>query len=189
MLWWRSNKVIANVWVRWNFLGLTTAIWPFIPILTNHFLFACFDLKQPNYSGILINSLWPSDALWPQRFGSTLAQGTACCLTAASHNLSQCWLETLDMHCRTNLKELHNIWHLKIALISLIFETFLRSLNGQWVNLWSSHAMWCHKTCSSLIQTIPYCLFGLELLPESMLAYDKLDQYEHISVQWLWIPV
>ena len=39
-----------------------------------------------------VNSLWPSDAIWRQRSGSTLVQIMACCLTAPSHYLNQCWL-------------------------------------------------------------------------------------------------
>ena len=39
-----------------------------------------------------LNSLWPSDAIWRQRSGSTLAHVMACCLTAPSHYLNQCWL-------------------------------------------------------------------------------------------------
>ena len=39
-----------------------------------------------------INSLGPSDTIWRQRYGSTLAQVMACCLTAPSHYLNQCWL-------------------------------------------------------------------------------------------------
>ena len=39
-----------------------------------------------------LNSLWPNDAIWRQRSGSTLAQVMACCLTAPSHYLNQCWL-------------------------------------------------------------------------------------------------
>ena len=39
-----------------------------------------------------VNSLGPSDAIWQQRSGSTLAQVMACCLTAPSHYLNQCWL-------------------------------------------------------------------------------------------------
>ena len=39
-----------------------------------------------------VNSLWPSDAIWRQGSGSTLAQVMACCLTAPSHYLNQCWL-------------------------------------------------------------------------------------------------
>ena len=38
------------------------------------------------------NSLTPNDAIWRHKSGSTLAQVMACCLTAASHYLSQCWL-------------------------------------------------------------------------------------------------
>ena len=38
------------------------------------------------------NSLWPSDAIRRHRSGSTLAQVMACCLTAPSHYLNQCWL-------------------------------------------------------------------------------------------------
>ena len=38
------------------------------------------------------NSLGPSDAIWPQISGSTLAQVMACCLMAPSHYLNQCWL-------------------------------------------------------------------------------------------------
>ena len=39
-----------------------------------------------------INSLWPSDAIWRQKTESTLAPVMACCLTAPSHYLHQCWL-------------------------------------------------------------------------------------------------
>ena len=38
------------------------------------------------------NSLGPSDAIWWQKLGSTLAQVEVCCLTAPSHYLNQCWL-------------------------------------------------------------------------------------------------
>ena len=40
----------------------------------------------------LFNSLRPSDVIWQHRSGSTLAQVMACCLTAPSHYLNQCWL-------------------------------------------------------------------------------------------------
>ena len=40
----------------------------------------------------VINSLWPSDAIWRQWSRSTLMQVMACCLTAPSHYLNQCWL-------------------------------------------------------------------------------------------------
>ena len=39
-----------------------------------------------------VNSLWPNDTIRRHRSGSTLAQVMACCLTAPSHYLNQCWL-------------------------------------------------------------------------------------------------
>ena len=50
----------------------------------------CFFLDKLACYGF--NSLWPSDTIWRQRSGSTLAQVMACCLTASSHYLNQCWL-------------------------------------------------------------------------------------------------
>ena len=41
---------------------------------------------------LVVNSLWPSDAIWRHRFRSVLAQVVACCLMAPSHYLNQCWL-------------------------------------------------------------------------------------------------
>ena len=50
---------------------------------------------QPNPCKITkcaFNILWPSDAIWWLKFGSTLAQIIACCLTAPSYHLNQDWL-------------------------------------------------------------------------------------------------
>ena len=44
-----------------------------------------------------VNSLWPSNVIWWQGSRSTLAQVMACCLTAPSHNLNQCWLMISEM--------------------------------------------------------------------------------------------
>ena len=42
----------------------------------------------------------PNDVLWRQWYGSTLAQALACCLTAPSFYLNQCWLiiSKVDWH-------------------------------------------------------------------------------------------
>ena len=40
----------------------------------------------------LVDSLWPSDTIWRRRSRSALVQVMACCLTAPSHYLNQCWL-------------------------------------------------------------------------------------------------
>ena len=51
-----------------------------------------FTKSQMLWKETLINSLWPCDAMWRHRSGSTLAHVIACCLTAPSHYLNQCWL-------------------------------------------------------------------------------------------------
>ena len=43
----------------------------------------------PSY---FIKSVAPSDTIWLQKSGSTLAQVMACCLMAPSHYLNRCWL-------------------------------------------------------------------------------------------------
>ena len=40
---------------------------------------------------IKFNSLWPHDAIWQQRSGSTLAQEMAWYMTVPNHYLNQCW--------------------------------------------------------------------------------------------------
>ena len=42
----------------------------------------------------LINSLWPSDAIWRQGSWSAMDLVIICCLMAPSHYLNQCWLIT-----------------------------------------------------------------------------------------------
>ena len=54
---------------------------------------------HPEHSGLStweFNLLWPSDAIWWHKSGLTLAQVMACCLTAPSHYLNQCWLIIKD---------------------------------------------------------------------------------------------
>ena len=62
---------------------------------TSHYLSQCRPrsilpngITRPQW----VNSLRPREAIWWHRSGSTLAQVMACCLTAPSHYLNQCWL-------------------------------------------------------------------------------------------------
>ena len=66
-----------------------------------------------------INSLWPSDAKRRHRSGSTLAQVMACCLTAPSHYLNQCWL--IISKAQRHSADSNNLSHqsLKLAWKSL----------------------------------------------------------------------
>ena len=51
----------------------------------------CGSARSQGISSHGINSLWPSDAMWQHRSGSTLVQVLACCLKAPSHGLNQNW--------------------------------------------------------------------------------------------------
>ena len=73
--------ILIPIWlkyVKWNSMTI------------NQHWFVRFGLPPNRWQAI--KSLWPSDAIWRQKSGSTLAQVMACCLTAPSHYLNQCWL-------------------------------------------------------------------------------------------------
>ena len=61
-------------------------------VLHNEFENYTFEITAPSPRDQWVNSLWPSDAIWRHRSESTLTQEMACCLTASSHYLNQCWL-------------------------------------------------------------------------------------------------
>ena len=63
--------------------------------LNGKHLWAVPDSVMVQYASINnlnVNSLRPNDAIWRYRSMSTLVRVMACCLTAPSHYLSQCWL-------------------------------------------------------------------------------------------------
>ena len=88
--------------------------------------------------GFQLNSLWPSDTIWQHRFGSALAQVMACCLTAPSHYLNQCWLTISKIQWHPSESNFTrdtsgiSLWH---WLENCLFKILLKSPRGQWVNL------------------------------------------------------
>ena len=66
-----------------------------------------------------LNSLWPSDAIWRQRSGSTLARVMACCLKAPSHswtNVDWSSVKSNDIHIRAVSQEMPQLSITKICL-------------------------------------------------------------------------
>ena len=77
-----------------------------------------YRVNSSTCSDINIDLLWPSDGTWRQRFGSTLVQVMACCLTAPSHYLDQCWL--IISSCGFHLRAIsHDMLKITIFEISL----------------------------------------------------------------------
>ena len=92
-----------------------------------------FILLQPQSA----NSLWPSDAIWPHRSGSTLTQVMACCLTAPSHYRNQWWLiikavlwHSPEGNFTRSAHELKSI----ACVRNYPFKSTTTSPRGQWVN-------------------------------------------------------
>ena len=87
-------------------------------------------------TGHKINSLGPSDAIWRQKSGSTMAQVMVCCLTAPSHYLNQCWLiiSIVLWHSSEviNIRRIEDT-NQQSKIEDYIFKTTLRSPKGQWV--------------------------------------------------------
>ena len=86
-------------------------------------------------------SLWPSDAIWWHRSGSTLAQVMACCLKAPSHYLNQCWFIITDVFWHShegnftrNAQDIYRSYEFE----NYEFKIAVASPRGQWVNfiLW-----------------------------------------------------
>ena len=79
-----------------------------------------------------LNSLWPGDAIWWHRSGSTLAQVMACCLISPSYYLNKCWLivnGVLWHSAESNLTWMHRISVLDISLKSANLQPHLRGIN------------------------------------------------------------
>ena len=85
----------------------------------------------------IINSLWPNDSIWLSRSMSTLALIMACCVTAPSLHLNQCWLPFSDIlwyspasnftRCAHQLNRFHILWDYTLIVIAA-------SPRGHWVN-------------------------------------------------------
>ena len=97
-----------------------------------------------SFTGVLVilqsyfNSLWPSDTIWRQRSRSTLFQVMACCLTAPSHYLNQCWLiisEVLwyshENRFTVKAQEIYPWYEFE----NYLFKITASSPRGQWVNV------------------------------------------------------
>ena len=90
-----------------------------------------------------LNSLWPSDVIWRQGSRSILAQVMACCLTAPSHYLNQCWLIICKVQWHSSegnfAKDASgtNHWNKLKKITYIKFRSNLPGANESKSNLWS----------------------------------------------------
>ena len=99
--------------------------------------FFCRFRFYPSNNILYINSFWPSDAIRRLGTESTLAQVMACCLTAPSHYLNQCWIiiSKVQWHSsECNFRRDASAINHKYQLENHLSKISLKSLRGQWVN-------------------------------------------------------
>ena len=108
----------------------------------------------------LFNSLRPSDAIWRQWSWTTLAQVMACCLTAPSHYLNQCWLTIRGVLWHTSESSFAGIaqgidsgYEFEKDILKNIFK----SPRGQWVKwiriLYPWRSEWCLPEMKTAVET------------------------------------
>ena len=112
-------------------------------------LTALWVLAMQQIWTLLINSLWPSDAIWRHISGSTLVQVMACCLTAPSHHLNQHWLIINEVLWFTLIDQVdYN------ELENYNFKTTATPCGGQWVNpFWTGHRILSANNMSAFALT------------------------------------
>ena len=72
----------SNIFIQGMHIKMSSVKWrPF-----------CLGLNVLNVIPLIHNSLWHCGVIWRRRSWSTFVQVMACCQTAPSHYLSQCWL-------------------------------------------------------------------------------------------------
>ena len=84
-----------------------------------------------------VNSLWPSDAMWQHRSGSTLGQVMGWCLTVPSHYPTQCWLiisKVLQHSRKTNFTGSAQGIYSWNEFEKYTCKIISKSLSCQWVN-------------------------------------------------------
>ena len=103
-----------------------------------------------NLTCTLMNTLFPSDAIWRYRTRSTLVQVVAWCLMAPSHYLKQCWLNIKwgQWHLfKGNSTRIMSATSHKNYLENHLLQISFKSPRGHWVNgPWVNPYLWCLQT-------------------------------------------
>ena len=112
-----------------------------------HSIYEIIPVSHHTLVYYVFKSMWPSDATGRHRTGSTLAQVMACCLTAPSHYLNQCWLIISKAQCYSSegnsMKGTSAIKH-KIIAWKLLIKISFKSPSGQWVKFIICLLSWCY---------------------------------------------
>ena len=133
MAWWPCGAIWDHrSWSTWLAQVMT---WCLIAPSCN--LKQCLLIISETIKGYGLTQLWPIDAIWQYRTGSTLAQVMAWCRQATSHYLNQYWLITSKDHWQScggnfirNTSTINHWDYLKI--VQPKFHSNLPGANEQW---------------------------------------------------------
>ena len=92
-----SLKVFCGIHPRANFTKKCSLIKSITCVWRLHFK-NHYHISQ----GWGVNSFVAPDTIWPHRHKPTLVQVMACCLTAPSHYLHQCWLNNNEVQWQSS---------------------------------------------------------------------------------------
>ena len=177
--------------------------------MTNHYLKQCWPDLLTHICGTRgrwVNSLWPCDAIWWQRSGSTL--------TAPSHYLNQCWLivSKVQWHLSEGNFTKRYLSHQSLKLVSKLLNLNLfKSPRGQWVKrgIWIALlslpcVYFCQAIQMSLIESVgisqnhdvikwkhfqcywPF-VWGIHQLPVNSPQKGQWRGASVFSLTWVWI--
>ena len=88
------------------------------------------------------NSSWPSDGIWWHESKSPLVQVMACCLTAPSHYLNQCWLIISEVMWHSHDGQFHVTCSKYLSLI-WVRKSLIKDI--QWHFPWANELRDCYK--------------------------------------------
>ena len=127
---WSSSELM---WLLCDSTGINKPWWVFLQVLIRpHCLHVYISMHMFWWLIFCLwvqlwevgNPLWPSDAIWQQRTGTTLAQVMAYCLQVPWNNLNQCWHIVQEYNFTGNITR-----YLSLISICKLTATF----KAQWV--------------------------------------------------------
>ena len=114
--------------------------------------------SSPGFFILNSHPLWPSDAIWWHRSGSTFIQVMPWCLSAPSHCLNQCWLVINGVLWHSFKTQFHMKCS-KYQFVEWVWKYTCKitsSPRGQWAN-WHDiiiGIMWKHCTDAGMLYPI-----------------------------------
>ena len=116
----------------------------------------------------------PSDVTWRHRSGSTLAQVMACCLTAPSPCLNQCWLFAYH-HLRWQSLEgnFTKVSQSSIKLQNYLFNISFNSPNGQWIK--PVNLGYCYRCCLEYRRCRRHLIITVWHIDQCFFKFERCD--------------